>query len=128
MGFSHGSCLAATLLLRNSTGSSPAPFKLAVFLSAGMALDGAALEYGEVRMFNRTDLRIGIPTAHVWGENDASAPGQGKLLSELCEPGKRATAVHMGGHSVPGVKDKRDLDAAVKAIKRAIEKAQEGDS
>ena len=38
MGFSHGSCLAAIPLLRSSTDSSPARFKLAVFLSAGMAL------------------------------------------------------------------------------------------
>ena len=126
IGFSHGSCLAATLLLRAAAAQRPLPFKVAIFLSPGMALDPVALEAGEVEMFRGTGARIGIPTAHVWGENDRAAPGQGKLLSQLCEVGSRSTAVHSVGHSVPGPKEKRDLDAAVRAVKKAIVKAEMG--
>lgn len=91
-----------------------------------MALNYEALERGEVLMAEDTGARISIPTAHVWGENDACAPGQGKLLSELCEAGLRSVAVHKGGHSVPGVKEQRDLYAAIKATKRGIERAENG--
>ncbi|KAL9065190.1 MAG: hypothetical protein Q9161_008389 [Pseudevernia consocians] len=126
IGFSHGSCLAATLLLQAATAHLPLPFKVAVFLSPGMALDPVALEGGKVEMFRGTGANIRIPTAHVWGENDGAAPGQGKLLSLLCDGASRSTAVHSGGHSVPGPKEKRDLEAAVRAIKKAVVKAEMG--
>ena len=126
IGFSHGSCLAATLLMQAAIAHLPLPFKVAVFLSPGMALDPVALEAGRVEMFLGEGARIGIPTAHVWGENDAAAPGQGKLLSLLCDGASRSTAVHSGGHSVPGPKEKRDLEAAVRAIKKAVVKAEMG--
>ncbi|CAF9910322.1 hypothetical protein IMSHALPRED_009155 [Imshaugia aleurites] len=128
IGFSHGSCLAATLLLQAATAHLPLPFKVAVFLSPGMALDPGALERGEVEMFRGTGgaSYIGIPTAHVWGENDGAAPGQGERLALLCDGASRSTAVHSRGHSVPGPKEKRDLEAAVRAIKKAVVKAEMG--
>lgn len=128
LGFSQGSCLAATMLLRDD-GPQP-PFKLAVFLSAGMAADYQALEHGDgkVQML-RGKLggeRINIPTVHVYGENDSNAPGQGGLLRDLCQEEGRQTAVHRLGHQVPGGAERQDLDKAVAAIKRAIEAAQGG--
>jgi predicted esterase len=134
MGFSQGSCLAATLLLRKSLRGEPLPFKCAVFLSAGMALDWESLERGEVEMYGgrvvdgekweRGKGAIGIPTAHVWGTKDACAPGQGRLLSELCSAEGREIAVHGGEHSVPGAGVQKDLMAAVGAIERTIKRAE----
>jgi pimeloyl-ACP methyl ester carboxylesterase len=144
MGFSHGSCLASTLLLHGALKGEAMPVQCAVFLSPGMALDWEALERGEVRMFGggrvgegmvfegEVDERrmakgkgaIKIPTAHIWGQNDSCAPRQGRLLSELCAEEVRETALHQGGHSVPGAGVKRELEEAVRAIEKAMKRAE----
>jgi hypothetical protein len=144
LGFSHGSCLAATLLLRPPHPSAQqlpflasrasTPFKVAVFFSAGMAAEHATLQDDEVRMLQqaqsltnseRAALRtINIPTAHVFAENDEIAPGQGHLLVGLCSPERRHVATHRLGHRIPGAVERNDLNNAVNVIKEAIRDAE----
>jgi pimeloyl-ACP methyl ester carboxylesterase len=144
LGFSHGSCLAATLLLRPSlapTHYSPlvasragTPFKVAVFFSAGMAAEHAALQDDEVKMLQQThsltsseraDLRtIDIPTAHIFAENDEIAPGQGHLLAGLCSAERRHLATHRLGHRIPGAAERNDLNNAVNVIREAVRDAE----
>ncbi|CEN60975.1 hypothetical protein ASPCAL07645 [Aspergillus calidoustus] len=152
-GFSHGSCLAATLLLRPSPSPlaglaehstfatmrarAPAPFRVAVFFSAGMAADYAALQDDEVKMLEQTQaqapssgeraavpMTIDIPTAHIFAENDEVAPGQGHLLARLCSAQGRHVSTHRLGHCIPGAGERRDLDNAVRAIRGAISDAE----
>jgi len=125
LGFSHGSCLAATMLLRSSR-NIESSFKLAVFFSAGMAADHAALHQDKVQMLqqNPGGRLIDIPTAHVYAENDEVAPSQGKLLFGLCSEKERYMAVHRLGHRVPGTAERGDLENAVAVIRRAIEDAK----
>lgn len=138
LGFSHGSCLAATLLLRPppaSTHYSPfgvsrtgTPFKVAVFFSAGMAADHAALQADEVKMLQQThgaaSRMIDIPTAHVFAENDEIAPGQGHLLAGLCSVERKHVATHRLGHRIPSAAERNDLNNAVNVIKAAIKDAE----
>ncbi|KAJ6093085.1 hypothetical protein N7486_008374 [Penicillium sp. IBT 16267x] len=125
LGFSHGTTLAATLLLR-PTGVE-LPFKLAVFFSAGMAADHGALHHDEVKMMQpKPGQRITIPTVHIYATNDEVAPGQGSLLQGLCDHRTSYTAVHQLGHQIPGIADGKDLEAASVAIRRAIWEAQGG--
>lgn len=67
-----------------------------------------------------TDLRIDIPTAHIWGAEDSIEPGQGLALNELCHSGRRYGHIHRGGHEVPGAKDKDDLVESANAIRRML--------
>jgi predicted esterase len=125
LGFSQGSTLAATMLTRPKTDMQPPPFKLAVFLSAGMAADHTSLTQDEIRVLQHAkegkDYRmISIPTAHIFADNDEVAPGQGRMLQSLCQESFMYSAVHRLGHRIPGNGDKKDLDAAVAAIRRAI--------
>lgn len=121
LGFSHGSTLAATLLTRPGQNVNP-PFKVAVFFSAGMAADHAALHRDEVQVLQSEPggRRIRIPTAHVYAEKDDVAPEQGRLLQGLCDDKIMYAAVHQLGHQIPGVGEKKDLEAAVASIKLAI--------
>ncbi|KAI0190607.1 DUF341 domain protein [Astrocystis sublimbata] len=124
LGFSHGSSLAATMLTRPGHDKPELPFKLAIFFSPGMAVDPIALTQDEIRVLQVEEKDgkplIRIPTVHVYGEHDPNAPGQGKMLQALCQANGSYSSVHRLGHQIPGSADKRDLDAAVAAIKRAI--------
>ncbi|KAL4860798.1 serine hydrolase FSH [Aspergillus spectabilis] len=136
LGFSHGSCLAATLLLhppqaRAHHSTFATLFKVAVFFSAGTAADYAALQADEVKMLQQTQApggrattTIDIPTVHVFAENDEIAPGQGDLLVGLCSTKGRHVATHRLGHRIPGAAERNDLDNAVKVIKEAIRDAE----
>lgn len=134
LGFSHGSCLAATMLVRprQGLGRASCPFKLAVFFSAGMSADHPSLHLDKVQMLTGIPVhsdgsrrKIDIPTAHIYAENDDLAPGQGQLLWELCdERVGRYRAVHRLGHRIPGTTERTDLDNAVIAIRQAIADAK----
>ncbi|KAI0436486.1 serine hydrolase FSH [Xylaria telfairii] len=128
LGFSHGSSLAATMLTRPGRHTEQPPFKLAIFFSAGMAADHASLTNDTIRVLQAAENQksiIRIPTVHVYAENDLVAPGQGTMLQNLCQPNDNYSSVHRLGHQIPGSADKKDLDAAVTAIKSAI-KAVDG--
>lgn len=122
VGFSHGSTLAATLLTRPDQNAQP-PFKMAVFLSPGMAANHASLNQDKIEILqpNTVYQRICIPTTLVYAEKDEVAPEQGVLLQGLCEEKVMHVAIHQLGHQIPGIKEKRDLEEAVTAIKLAIE-------
>lgn len=66
------------------------------------------------------DLKIDIPTAHIWGGKDQIEPGQGLALSELCRPELRQGHIHGGGHEVPGARHKDDLVESANAIRRML--------
>ncbi|KAJ5113759.1 hypothetical protein N7456_002293 [Penicillium angulare] len=125
LGFSHGSTLVATMLLKPNRVY--LPFKLAVFFSAGMAADHEALKDDHVKILHpKPGQKITIPTAHVYAANDEVSPGQGKLLEELCDSRSTYVSFHQLGHQIPGTGDKKDLAAALGAVRRAIEEAEEG--
>ncbi|KAL4981983.1 serine hydrolase FSH [Aspergillus falconensis] len=129
LGFSQGASLAATFLL----GPDPMAktcFKVAIFLSAGMAADHAVLHLDRVQMLEakakagQCNIGIQIPTAHVFAENDPVAPAQGRLLHALCAPTVAHVAVHNLGHRVPGAGERDDLQRAITVIRQAIADAE----
>lgn len=121
IGFSHGACLAATFLLRAQI-AGKRPFKVAVFLSAGMAADPAGLLHDRVQVLEsqQAECMIDIPTAHIFADNDQLSPGQGDLLFNACTPSNRHLAVHKLGHQMPGPTEQQDVEKAAMAIKGAI--------
>lgn len=58
-----------------------------------------------------------IPTAHVWGSADETAPTGGVDLAQLCDPSARLTLVHEGGHEIPR---KAHLTECVHVIRRTL--------
>lgn len=81
-------------------------------------------EGGVVRRYNAKvdDVRIEIPTAHVYGRNDVDM-GKSEQLVELCDGGvdgtKRVVFVHGGGHDVPRARE------VSQGIARAVERVEE---
>ncbi|KAI8633360.1 serine hydrolase FSH [Xylariaceae sp. FL1651] len=100
LGFSAGCVLAAMYILhkqqQQQQQSPTAPFKCAVFLSCAEVRE-------EVKYLgiDATSDRIRIPTAHIWGSRDATAPNGGQDLRNLCEPATCLTLIHDGGHELP---------------------------
>lgn len=64
-----------------------------------------------------------VPTAHIWGQNDALYPDFGPVLSRMCDRETRVVVVHGGSHEVPGSKDPNAVTSAVHAIRRTVERA-----
>ncbi|KAF2468468.1 uncharacterized protein BDR25DRAFT_344207 [Lindgomyces ingoldianus] len=154
IGFSHGSCLASTLLLQTKLQEPDLDpvFKCALFFSAGAPLDPSALSHGVVRHYGKggevlsgfmndklehhlehqegqerdSGCLIDFPTVHVWDEEDACAPGQARRLLNLCDPQLREEVIHSEGHSVPGggPRSKEVLDRVVVAFKDMIARAE----
>lgn len=132
MSFSLGATLAASLmvhrLLKDPRKERLQPtFRCAIFfcggipevISTGNGTERRALSFevdGEL---------IDVPTAHIWGANDHLYPTFGVVLSQLCDEHKRSVFVHQGGHEIPGPRDPDALQQAIRAIKRAIERADE---
>ena len=87
------------------------------------------MEKGEIRWMSGEEDGVGIevPTAHVWGANDELYPDFGPVLSGLCRGEVRNVVVHGGGHEVPGVRDQGAVRSAVRAIRRTVEMAVEGE-
>ncbi|KAL2758195.1 hypothetical protein ACRALDRAFT_1080133 [Sodiomyces alcalophilus JCM 7366] len=131
VGFSAGAVLAAMYLAqkqRQGGEGGPAkpqtpPFRCAVFLSsasssaefAHLGVDISA--YSNDGDSSTSDPLIKIPTAHIWGSADETAPTGGLDLSRLCDPATRLTLVHDGGHEVPR---KNLLTESVHIIRRTI--------
>lgn len=112
MGFSAGAVLAAIYMLQKVRKSEPVPFRCAIFLSSA---DIA----GELRclgLSNTEDL-IRVPTAHIWGLHDDTAPNCGENLSNICDPTNRLVFVHDGGHELPRG---HHLTQAAHTIRRVI--------
>jgi len=131
MGFSAGAVLAGLYLLdKHRQGVTPLPVRCAVLLSAGSS--AAALEAlgfddvpgtGAGAGGEEDGRRIPIPSAHIWGSADDVAPGGGRDLSRLFEPGCRLSLVHDGGHEIPR---KSYVTEAAHIIRRVLALAFEG--
>ncbi|KAI1355426.1 serine hydrolase-domain-containing protein [Xylaria sp. FL0043] len=120
MGFSAGCVLAALYLLRKQQQQPPAfPFKCAIFLSCAEIRQ--ELRYvGADAVCNP----IRVPTAHVWGSNDATAPSGGQDLFEICDAETRLVLIHDGGHEVSRG---HYLTEACHVIRRVLQRAKRTD-
>jgi len=115
MGFSAGAVLAAMYLAKRqgqSNTKDSVPFKCAVFLASAQNVEIATY----LGVDTRHDV-ISIPTVHIWGAADYTAPTGGADLSEMCDIRTRLILTHDGGHEVPR---KEYLTEAVHMIRRTI--------
>lgn len=132
MSFSLGATLAASLMIhklrkdRRRELLQPT-FRCAIFFCGGlpeeMPDDGGSRR--RVLSFEEDGEVIQVPTAHIWGADDRVYPEFGTVLSKLCRRDARAVFVHPAGHEIPGPKDERSLQEAIRVIKRTIERAEE---
>ena len=129
LAFSQGASLAATLMTKTATGELTKPlgppFSCAIFLSAAMPMNYAALLDGQVEELSLGSLGevITTPTAHIWGRNDREYGGMSDGLSKLCKKEFKAEFVHQGGHEVPSSGSEDSVIGAVNAIRRTIARA-----
>jgi predicted esterase len=127
IGYSQGASLAATFLIRYAQQhpSSPLPFKCAIFFSGGKPLNPSMLDMGKLELIDPkvTGTLLKLPTANIWGRNDMLWPGSSEVLCDICEEGTRSVALHDEGHDIPGVRAKDAVQSAVRAIRRAVDKA-----
>ncbi|KAI1485517.1 serine hydrolase FSH [Biscogniauxia mediterranea] len=114
MGFSAGAVLAAAYMLQKGRKSQKVPFRCAIFLSSAECAE--ELRYPGLDHTDRNNL-IRVPTAHIWGLHDDTAPLGGKDLSCICDPTNRLVLVHDGGHELPRI---GHLTEAAHIIRRAI--------
>ncbi|KAG6353664.1 hypothetical protein INS49_005372 [Diaporthe citri] len=112
MGFSSGAVLAALYIAELQQQGKEVPFKCGIFLASA---DSAA-EMRHLGLESQTEM-IRIPTAHIWGSNDVTAPMGGKELSQICKVETRHTLVHDGVHEIPR---KHNLTETVHAIRRTL--------
>ncbi|EED11962.1 conserved hypothetical protein [Talaromyces stipitatus ATCC 10500] len=121
MGFSAGAVLAASYILQKQQqqGHDTPPFKCGIFLSS--ALSAAEMNYlGWLHSDDNDEgghLTIRLPTVHIWGANDQTAPTGGADLSKLCDPAQRLIVIHDGTHELPRGEH---MTQAVHAIRRAL--------
>lgn len=101
------------------------PLKCAVFFSGGVPVAYDALLRGEIRAMELAAEGeiISIPTANIWGSQDALWPGRALALSEMCSSNVRTVYIHEGGHEVPGSKSKTAVTGVVHAIRKTIDHA-----
>lgn len=100
-------------------------FKCAVFFSGGVPVSYDALLRGELRAmgFGTEGEIISIPTANIWGSQDALWPGRALALSDMCSSNVRTVYIHDGGHEVPGSKSKAAVTEVVHAIRKTVDHA-----
>lgn len=120
MAFSQGASLAAAILADKNQ-LQRLRLRCGIFLCGRLPFTDAGYRYPHTTISPQDmELRIGIPTAHIWGAEDKQEPGQGLALSELCRPEWRHTYIHGGGHEVPGARDKDDLAESANVIRRML--------
>ncbi|KAK6334104.1 hypothetical protein TWF696_002606 [Orbilia brochopaga] len=125
--FSQGASLVSSLLIKqgylngSATEKAANYFKCAIFIAAGSPISLDALQRNEVELLTEgSELRIYIPTAHIWATNDPVGPAMSAVLQALCAPQVRHAYVHNEGHIVPGTRSPDSLRAAVNVIRRVI--------
>jgi hypothetical protein len=97
-------------------------FKCAVFISGVRPVDYAALQRGEiVWAVPSHEKLIQIPTANIWGSEDALFRDSSLELSKFCAKETTNVLVHSGEHEVPGSKSKEAITSSVNIIRRAID-------
>ncbi|KAK6527428.1 hypothetical protein TWF694_004417 [Orbilia ellipsospora] len=130
LAFSHGACLASSLLIapafsnggpRNRISNQ---LKFAVFIAGGIPACSEALRENKLEFLTtNSSSRISIPTAHIWASNDPVGPTMSAVLEALCVSNLRQVHVHNGGHTVPGRRSLESLRCTVEAVRRTIEEA-----
>lgn len=125
LGFSMGAGLAATYLIQCALQNPTAelPVKCAVFFSGQTAWDLNALKDGNVMPLDLgvSGSLITLPTANIWGRNDALHSGAAEALSKLCQEDTRHDYVHEEGHDIPSARAKSAVLGSVKTIRRTTE-------
>jgi pimeloyl-ACP methyl ester carboxylesterase len=121
LGFSAGAVLAALYLMDKTRRGQRIPLKFGIFVAS--ANNANEVAYLGLDSQDRETGRISIPTAHIWGANDESAPKGGLGISEMCNPVLRSTLVHSGGHEFP--RSKGDLTHAAHVVQRTMQLARE---
>ncbi|PQE18823.1 serine hydrolase FSH protein [Rutstroemia sp. NJR-2017a WRK4] len=116
------------------------PFEIigASSISAGIAADillaqpekrapftGAIFFNGWTPVLNAKthNMLISIPTANIWGANDARHAAAAQALSKLCTPEMNENVVHENGSTIPGAASEEDLIKASQAIRRMVRRA-----
>jgi predicted esterase len=116
------------------------PFEIigASSISAGIAADillaqpekrapftGAIFFNGWTPVLNAKthNMLISIPTANIWGANDARHAAAAQALSKLCTPEMNENVVHKNGSTIPGAASEEDLISASQAIRRMVRRA-----
>ncbi|KAJ5526484.1 hypothetical protein N7494_013134 [Penicillium frequentans] len=112
MAFSAGAALAALYLLQHWEQGKPLPFRFAVFFSTASS-DAELAQLG----LAPTPGCLKLPTAHIWGQNDLTAPTGGADMASLCDTSQAFVSVHEGGHEFPRL---AKLTEAVHMMRRAI--------
>lgn len=126
LAFSQGASLAATLMIQRATQKQASPlvppFICAIFFSAAVPLDYAALLHNRIEEVSLSSVGevITTPTVHIWGRNDAKYRGMSDRLNKLCRQELRTDFIHSGGHEVPSSGSKDEVISAVNAIRRTI--------
>lgn len=69
---------------------------------------------------DKAQLEIRVPTAHIWGRSDDMEPGKALMLSGMCQSSNRHIYVHLGGHEVPGPRDKGGLVESANTIRSLL--------
>jgi len=118
--FSQGASLAGALLL-DRVKSCTLGLRCAIFLCGRDPFNelGGAGSILSPTVHGGHGL-IEMPTAHIWGIDDKTEPGQASALSELCRIERRHIYIHTGGHEVPGPRDHDGLVESANTIRRML--------
>ncbi|KAI1260127.1 serine hydrolase FSH [Xylariaceae sp. FL1019] len=122
LAFSEGAMVAATYIKWKAKEGSLGELKCAIFFSAWNAVDPELLmNEGKIEMLTpgaNIDTVL-MPTAHIWGKQDASAPNSSRV-SEMFSTELREIHEHIGAHEIPGPRMTADVKSSVRIIRRAI--------
>lgn len=119
LGFSAGAVLAALCMAVKALRGEEIPVKCAIFIaSANCDIEKTYLGLDQ----GTGPINIPIPTAHIWGANDTTAPTGGRDVSLLFDASLRAAFVHDGGHEFPR---KRFLTEAALVMRRVLQQGRE---
>ncbi|KAI0142876.1 serine hydrolase FSH [Xylariaceae sp. FL1272] len=122
LAFSEGAMVAATYIKWKAKQSGLNPLKCAVFLSAWNAVDPDFLmNEGKIEILKAGANidSVSLPTAHIWGKKDVSAPNSSRV-SELFSADLREIHEHVGAHEIPGPRMTADVKSSVRIIRRTI--------
>ncbi|PYH81786.1 hypothetical protein BO82DRAFT_402011 [Aspergillus uvarum CBS 121591] len=123
MGFSQGTNVALSWLLKLQQEARTLPFKFGVFFSNPWALyDYQELLGGRIVPL-RHDAYVGLldlPTTHIWGSADKDAKAS-EAITAACVEAKRSVWIHDKGHEIPVNTD--TVIAMAKMINRALVRA-----
>lgn len=117
LGFSAGAVLAGLYMAKKQQQRQTIPLKCGIFVASADIVQEAAY-------LGLTDVgSLCIPTVHIWGANDSTAPTGGPAMTRMFDAATSHTLVHDGGHEFP---KKQQLTDAAHSIRRAFALALQG--